>query len=166
MYLVHEKAALNALLNEPRLLSMSPDCAKVDLTAKETSDSVKQLCAAAIAEAGATNTEAISLLTVICTVYAPSFVENPPLYTLEDGTEVTNFHDGLAKLCGTTDAPRLAEPEKYYASVDAALRKLQRDAGWSQVHGTDKATLRLIKRYTPEEFKGLQEKAGNPVPPQ
>ena len=80
MYLVHEKAALNALLNEPRLLSMSPDCAKVDLTAKETSDSVKQLCAAAIAEAGASNTEAISLLTVICTVFAPSFVENPPLY--------------------------------------------------------------------------------------
>ena len=43
IYLVHEKAALNALLGEPRLLSMAPDVARVDLTAEETSDAVKQV---------------------------------------------------------------------------------------------------------------------------
>lgn len=81
VYLVHEKAALNSLLNEPRYLSMSPDVAKVDLNAEETSERVRRLCAAAIAQAGATNVEQVSILTVVSTITAPSFVPVPVLYT-------------------------------------------------------------------------------------
>ena len=43
---------------------------------------------------------------------APSFVENPVLYVKEDGTRVTNFHDGIAKWAGTSDKKRGTEEWK------------------------------------------------------
>lgn len=162
VYAVHEIAALNALLNEPRFLSMTPDTAKVDLTAAETSPEVKALCSAAIEDSkgdGETNTEAVALLTVVSTVCAETFVENPPLYIKPDGTAVTNFHDGLAKLCGTTDEARVSEPEAYYAAVKNKLRQLEHSIGWSEILGTNRHTLRMNRRYTKSKLCALRRPA-------
>lgn len=160
VYAVHESAALNALLNEPRFLSMTPDTAKIDLTAEETSPEVKALCTSAIGSASAElNANEVALLTVVSTVRAETFVENPPLYTKADGTSVTNFHDGLAKLCGTTDAARVSEPEAYYAAVTDTLRRLEKAAGWSDILGTDRRTLRMNRRYTKSELSALRQSA-------
>jgi hypothetical protein len=35
-----------------------------------------------------------------------NFIENPVLYTKKDGTEVTNFHEGIAKWAATSDQLR------------------------------------------------------------
>lgn len=162
VYAVHENAALNALLNEPRFLSMTPDTAKIDLTAEETSAEVKALCTAGIGSAGADlSVDSVALLTVVSTVRAETFVENPPLYTKADGTEVTNFHDGLAKLCGTTDAARVSDPEAYHAAVAGTLRRLEKAAGWSDILGTDRKTLRMNRRYTKSELCALRQSAAD-----
>ena len=77
----------------------------------------------------------------------------------EDGTEVTNFHDGLAKLCGTTDAARVSEPAAYYSAVDATMRRLEQPGSVPSVLSTDPATLRLNRRYTAAEFQALRAAA-------
>ena len=78
-------------------------------------------------------------------------------YTKEDGTEVTNFHDGLAKLCGTTEQARLETPDEYYAAVESTLKRLEQPSGWSTIHGTDKSTLRLNQRFTAAEIEALRQ---------
>ncbi|CAE8621602.1 unnamed protein product, partial [Polarella glacialis] len=158
VYLAHEKAALKALLHEPRYLSMSPDMAQMDLTAEETSDDLKKLFKAAISEHGKTESERVALLTVVSVFKGPSFVENPVLYTKADGTQVTNFHDGLAKLAGTSNAER--GTAAYSEAVEACLRRLEAEhasTGAKMFVGKD--ALQMNASFTLEEFKALRTRA-------
>jgi len=175
VYLVHEKAVLRALLNEPRYLGMNPDLVKVDLLADETSSELRALFAHSITASGKSDTKQISLMSVISAIKGCSFVENPVLYTKEDGTQVTNFHEGatpgchtnltrnlgLAKWAGTSDS--LRGSEEYLAAVEVAIRKAEaaQEAN-DPLYCVGEDTLRFNQAFTLAEFRDLAASAGVP----
>ena len=154
VFLVHRHAALHSLMNLPRYLAMSSDTVKVDLEAEETSPRVRELLTAHAARHGKANARAAAILAVVATFQAPTFVRSPVLYTKEDGTEVTNFHDSLAAWAGTTDAKRgeaewreavthaIRREEKHFFSKFRSSEELSGQANGS-VLGTDRSTARL-----------------------
>jgi len=163
LYLVHEKALLCALLGEPRYLSMTPDTVRVDLTADETSHSIKMLFAQAIKDNQFGNSTEVAVLAVVSTYKAESFVENPPLYTKSDGTQVTNFHEGLAKWAGTSDKER--GTPSYNQTINEAIRRAEQERakkreGKDSLYGTTRDTMRLNKVFKYEEFSELARRAG------
>ena len=65
LYLVDERACLNALLGEPRLLTMVPDAIRIDLDDKDTSPEVAALARAFIARDGKSNASRCAVLSVV-----------------------------------------------------------------------------------------------------
>jgi hypothetical protein len=101
MYLVDKRQFLTILMMEPRFLSIAPDLGLVDLTVKETSPVVKHIAAHEITKQGKQNSSYVAFPIVTAAWFNPkSHVESPVLYTLEDGTQVTNFAQSLAMWAG------------------------------------------------------------------
>ena len=101
MYLVDTRQFITILMKEPRFLSITPDLGLVDLTVRETSHVVKHIAQYEIAKQGKTNSSYVAFPIVTAARFNPSsHVESPVLYTLEDGTEVTNFAQSLATWAG------------------------------------------------------------------
>lgn len=101
IYLVDTRQFLTILMKEPRFLSITPDLGLVDLTVRETSPVVKHIAAHEISKQGKTNSSYIGFPIVTAAWFNPSsHVESPILYTLEDGTQVTNFAQSLATWAG------------------------------------------------------------------
>lgn len=126
VYLVDQRQAVKALLNEPRFLSMTPDLAMVDLTADETTTGVKWIIQQGIEETNLEppkNEHYATLLTVVSTWKSCHFVPSPVLYTKEDGTRVTDFPNSLAAFAGVTDQLRLDDPVAYNDAVQLAIRQ-------------------------------------------
>jgi hypothetical protein len=175
IYLVDRRQAARALLNEPRLLSMTPDLAKVDVEAAETDEPVRKLILQAIKETpGSTNTKQATFLQVISTWKSCHFVPSPVLYTKPDGTRVTDFPNSLAKFAGTTDKQRTEQPAQYNAAVEAAVRAgvektkncvdTPASAGAAPAKPTtyavDKKTKRMNDAYRPCAFEEFAKRAG------
>jgi hypothetical protein len=102
MYLVDTRQFLTILMKEPRFLSITPDLGLVDLTVRETSPVVKHIATHEIMKQGnKTNTSYVGFPIVTAAWFNPSsHVESPVLYTMEDGTQVTNFAQSLATWAG------------------------------------------------------------------
>ena len=156
VFLVHKAAALHSLCNLPRYLSMSSDLVKVDLDAEETSEGLRELLGAHATREGKANTRSVAMLSVVAAYKGPTFVQSPVLYRKDDGTEVTNFHDSLAKWAGTTDANR--GTDVWREAVTSAIRREEKHfwqkcrsnevlaevgASPQAVFGTDNATARV-----------------------
>jgi hypothetical protein len=101
IYLVDARQFVSILMKEPRFLSITPDLGLVDLTVRETSPVVKHIAAHEIAKQGKTDSSYIGFPIVTAAWFNPSsHVESPVLYTMEDGTKVTNFAQSLATWAG------------------------------------------------------------------
>ena len=79
LYLVDERAALNALLGEPRLLTMVPDAIRIDLDDKDTSPEVAALARQFIAADGKSNTSQCAVLSVVPCYTSQNFFPAPPM---------------------------------------------------------------------------------------
>lgn len=101
IYLVDIRQFITILMKEPRFLSITPDLGLVDLTVRETSPVVKHIAQHEIAKQGKTNSSYIGFPIVTAAWFNPSsHVVSPVLYTMDDGTEVTNFAQSLATWAG------------------------------------------------------------------
>ena len=101
IYLVDTRQFITILMKEPRFLSIAPDLGLVDLNVRETSPVVKYIAEHEMKKQGKTNSSYIGFPIVTAAWFNPtSHVESPVLYTLEDGTEVTNFAQSLATWAG------------------------------------------------------------------
>ena len=104
IYLVDTRQFITILMKEPRFLSIAPDLGLVDLTVRETSPIVKYIAQHEILKQKKTDSSLIGFPIVTAAWFNPtSHVESPVLYTLEDGTEVTNFAQSLAAWAGVID---------------------------------------------------------------
>jgi hypothetical protein len=178
IYLVDRRQAARALLNEPRFLSMTPDLAKVDIHADETSPAVRALILQAIQETPLLepkNVTQATFLQVISTWKSCHFVPSPVLYTKGDGTRVTDFPNSLAAYAGTTDAERISNPASYNAKVEAAIRAAVETTkncaepgppfpvpfpAEAASYGVDKKTKRMNDTYRPCAFEEFAARAG------
>jgi len=160
LYLVDVRAALSALCGEPRYLSITPDAVKVDLKAEETSENVRKILRQHIKESGFTNMDECAVLAVVSVVWrGPTFVENPVLYVKPDGTEVTNFHEGIAKWAGTKDELR-GTPE-YFEAIHKQIDLCEHLFKYVKpVYGTDKNTARFNLQMEKQQFLQLAARAG------
>jgi len=160
LYCVDVRAALGALCGEPRYLSITPDAVKVDLTAEETSENVKKIMRQHIKEKGFSNQNEVAVLAVVSVVWkGPTFVENPPLYVKSDGTEVTNFHEGIAKWAGTSDT--LRGTTEYFKAIHQRIDLCEDLFKFVKtVYGTDKNTARFNAQMKQEEFLALANRSG------
>mmetsp|Transcript_62900 Transcript_62900/g.180965 ORF Transcript_62900/g.180965 Transcript_62900/m.180965 type:complete len:354 (-) Transcript_62900:113-1174(-) len=105
MYLVDTRQFITILMKEPRFLSIAPDLGLVDLTVPETSAAVKHIVQHQVStrpeQKSKTNIDYAAFPIVTAAWSNPtSHVESPILYTMEDGTEVTNFAESLATWAG------------------------------------------------------------------
>jgi hypothetical protein len=101
MYLVDKRQFFTILMMEPRFLSIAPDLGLVDLTVRETSPVVKHIALHEISKQGKQNSSYVAFPIVTAAWFNPSsHVESPVLYTLADGTEITNFAQSLAMWAG------------------------------------------------------------------
>jgi len=160
LYMVDVRAALKALCGEPRYLSITPDAVKVDLSAAETSDNVKKLMRQFIKEQGFKNMDECAVLAVVSVVWrGPTFVENPVLYVKPDGTEVTNFHEGIAKWAGTDD--KLRGTPEYFAAIHKRIDLCEDLFQFTKpVYGTDPFTARFNQQMEAKDFLALASRAG------
>jgi len=160
LYMVDVRAAFKALCGEPRYLAITPDAVKVDLTAEETSISVKKLMRQYIKEQGFKNMDECAVLAVVSVVWrGPTFVENPVLYVKPDGTEVTNFHEGIAKWAGTDD--KLRGTPEYLAAIHKRIDMCEELFKFTKpVYGTDPFTARFNQQLEVNDFKALASRAG------
>jgi hypothetical protein len=134
---------MSVLNNEPRFLSITPDTGQIDLQAEETSSTVKKLFLELIAQQGKANLKSAALPLVTAVWFQhESHVPSPILFIKEDGTEVTNFPESLAKWAGVDDAGRTAvldsncqgdtcpadakvAEQAYWDGIRAAVRKAE-----------------------------------------
>ena len=101
MYLVDTRQFTAVLMNEPRFLSITPDLGLVDLQAEETGPLVKHIAHYQARIQNKSDTTAVAFPIVTGAWYNPSsHVLSPILYIKEDGTQVTNFPQSLAKWAG------------------------------------------------------------------
>ncbi|KAL7548261.1 hypothetical protein ACHAWF_011555 [Thalassiosira exigua] len=124
LYLVDERACLAALLDEPRMLCMTPDAVRIDLDDELTCPTVREFARAAMAAASASaaedggggserdvvyRTDECAVLAVVACYEPRAFVEAPPYLVRDDGTRVTSFRESLAAFAGM-DAGTAARP--------------------------------------------------------
>ncbi|CAN0348577.1 unnamed protein product, partial [Pylaiella littoralis] len=136
IYAVDSRQVLKALLMEPRFLSMTPDTGLVDLTAEETSQSVRTLARYQARLEGKTDLDSAAFL-IVTGVWAPgSLVDSPVLYTKENGTQVTDYPRSMAIWAGTTDDARLSDDETeragYWTSLRQATRRVETETQQQQ----------------------------------
>lgn len=118
VYLIDERACVNALLGEPRYLSMAPDALRLDLLDPLTSPRVVEFARAKLADANATS---CAVLSVVAAYNSCRFVEAPPFEVREDGTRVTSFRKSLALFAGIEESV-LGTPQ-WNGAVSAALAR-------------------------------------------
>jgi hypothetical protein len=120
MYLVDTRQFITILMKEPRFLSIAPDLGLVDLNVRETSPVVKFIAEHEMTKQGKTNSSYIAFPIVTAAWFNPtSHVESPVLYTLEDGTEVTNFAQSLATWAGIIAADSCSSASEDGDDVDS-----------------------------------------------
>jgi len=160
LYMVDVRAALSALCGEPRYLSITPDAVKVDLTAEETSENVKKVMRQYIKENGFSNMDECAVLAVVSVVWrGPTFVENPVLYTKPDGTEVTNFHEGIAKWADTHDSKR--GTREYFEAIHKRIDVCEDLFKYTKpLYGVDSKTARFNQQMDAAEFVSLAKRSG------
>ena len=86
----------------------------------------------------------------------PTFVENPVLYVKEDGTRVTNFHEGLAKWANTKDT--LRGSDEWQNKIEAKIREQEwifTERGVSDIYCADSDTLRLVHQLSLDQLDAL-----------
>ena len=146
VYAVDSRQALQALLHEPRFLSMTPDHAKVDLHAEEIPPSLRKIILKQIDDDNRDsdlqndirNFDQAALLTVVSTWKSRHFVESPVLYTKSDRTTVTDFPRSLAKFAQVDDSLRETDTKKYRRALNKAIRQAVKEiSAYDQVHGLD-----------------------------
>jgi hypothetical protein len=190
LYAVEERACLNALLGEPRVLSMTPDAARIELDDPLTSPALAKFARLSIGDPQATS---VAVLTVVAVRHLQdSFVAAPPIEIRPDGTRVTSFHGSLSKFAGLipargdasiVDASSLPDPttNEWRKAVSGALatarqqlltQKLSNQSANGNttaqqhvtkddsIYATDKTQYRLSRRLTPTEFSSLVQEAG------
>jgi len=188
LYLVDERACLNALLGEPRLLTMVPDAVRISLDDKDTSPEVAALARAFIAADGMSNTNECAVLAVVPCYQSKNFVAAPPVEVRGDGTRLTSFRGSLASFAGL---PSSASPsDSSWNGAVAGMLAIQRGliAGGAMakiasgavgaaglplpasssapgdkddaLYGTDKSMARLSRRLTPMQFNAMAATAG------
>lgn len=89
-------------------------------------------------------------------------MENPVLYTKEDGTRVTNFHEGLAKWAGTNDS--LRGTDEWQNKIEAKIREqewLFTESRVSDMYCADGDTLRLVDQLSLDQVDALSLDLGN-----
>ena len=176
LYLVDERACLNALLGEPRLLTMTPDAVRLDLDDPCTSAEVAALARAAIRQDGMTAQDTCAVLAVVSCYRSANFVAAPPMEVRPDGTRLTSFRASLAKFAqiSGSSAPEPGTPawnravakalatarEAISAGSDERTTSPPPAAPDDHLFGTDKTTSRLSKRMSAAEFDSLAEAAG------
>jgi len=173
LYLVDERACLNALLGEPRLLTMVPDAVRIELDDPATSPEVAALARAFIARDGKSEMRTCAVLAVVPCYRSKHFVPAPPMEVRGDGTRLTSFRASLAAFA---DLPKTAEPgsAEWNGSVARTLAarraenagKASREEGPADViaddslYGTSPACTRLSRRITAAEFNAVAKEAG------
>ena len=173
LYLVDERACLNALLGEPRLLTMVPDAVRIDLDDKDTSPEVAALARAFIKMDGKANAKQCAVLAVVPCYASRDFVPAPPMERRADGTSLTSFRASLAAFAGlppsvepgTTEwnaavAKALKAQRESIAASGGALPSLERSD--DSLYGTDGSTARLSRRLSADEFNAAAALAGLP----
>ena len=100
VYLVDERACVNALLGEPRLLTMAPDALRIDLDDPHTSPSLRSIARQMITEEGKSNMTTCAVLSVVACYTPRHFVPAPPVEIRPDGTRLTSFRPSLAAFAG------------------------------------------------------------------
>lgn len=108
VYAVDTRQAMGILNNEPRFLSITPDTGLVDLSdasGRFTTDLLKNFMQNEIQKQNKSNTNVVAIPLVTAVWFdATSHVPSPIIDTLEDGTQVTNYPQSLAKWAGLDDA--------------------------------------------------------------
>ncbi len=160
VYAVDARAALLALLNEPRYLSMTPDLVRVDLDAEQTSSAVRALGREIARRAGAADARSAGILAVVSCFAGPTFVRVPPHRVLPDGTRMTAFAECLAAWAGVDDA---RDAERCGPTLDARLLAAQADADkvahGALRYGTVKGQCRLSSLMRWGDFEALSQSA-------
>lgn len=168
LYLVDERACLNALLGEPRLLTMTPDALRIDLEDERTSPEVRSFARAVIARDGKNETGQIAVLCVVSCYCSGHFVAAPPMEVRTDGTRLTSFRASLAKFSAMADDIEPGTPE-WNRTVAVALAQAREkkplaaepvNARDDSLYATDKNTARLSRRMTVAEFNDIATEAG------
>jgi hypothetical protein len=124
VFAVTEEALCEALANEPRYLGIAPDVAKVDLWAKETSESVR--VAAGVGSGGGgvggenddDDTRYATMLTVVAYGIPGARAVEAKGYEKDDGCRVTTFAECSARAFGDEKPP--------FTTRDANIRKAQK----------------------------------------
>mmetsp|Transcript_42836 Transcript_42836/g.99188 ORF Transcript_42836/g.99188 Transcript_42836/m.99188 type:complete len:295 (-) Transcript_42836:116-1000(-) len=172
LYLVDERSCLNALLGEPRLLTMAPDAVRLELDDPSTSPEVASLARAIIAHDGKSEVRNCAVLAVVPCYKAKHFVPAPPMEIRVDGTRLTSFRASLAAFAAL---PFDAEPgsAKWNGAVADTLAKHRQEVASGKgkscegsvtlddsLYGTSPGCARLSRRMTVAEFNARAEEAG------
>ena len=128
VFAVTEEALCEALANEPRYLGIAPDIAKVDLWAKETSESVRVAAGVGSVSGGGgggvggesddDDTRYATMLTVVAYGIPGARAVEAKGYAKEDGCRVTTFAECSARAFGDEKPP--------FTTRDANIRKAQK----------------------------------------
>lgn len=172
LYLVDERSCLNALLGEPRLLTMAPDAIRIELDDPATSSEVTALARAIIAHDGKKETRNCAVLAVVPCYKSKHFVPAPPVEVRPDGTRLTSFRASLAAFAGlpSTEEPGSAVWNGAVANALAKCREeiaggkarseVRIESGDDSLYGTSPACARLSRRMTADEFNAFAVEAG------
>jgi len=104
VFAVTEEALVEALANEPRYLGIAPDVAKVDLRAKETSESVR-VAAGGCVDINDENGRYGVMLTVVAYGIPGARAVEAKGYVKDDGCRVTTFAECSAASFGEEKPP-------------------------------------------------------------
>ena len=183
LYIIDERACLEALLGEPRLLTMAPDAVRIDLDDPLTSPDVASL-ARAMMEEFCTNefettfqTDQCACLAVVACYKPRTFIAAPPFKIREDGTEITSFQESLASFAGintganSTDVvPGSIAWNQAVASALQAVRVKKNESIVNSnvdianqndyLYGTTKTCFRLSRRMAASKFNLIAQSAG------
>lgn len=78
------------------------------------------------------------------------------MYVKEDGTEVTNFHEGLAKWAGTDN--KLRGTEEWKEKIEAKIREYEwnfNQKPFNDIYCSDHDTLRLVDQLSSDQVDSL-----------
>ena len=151
IYLVDSRQFFSILMKEPRFLSISPDLGLVDLEASETSPCVKHFALSQIKKQNKTDSTAVAFPIVTCAWYnSASHIPSPVLYTKEDGTQVTNFPQSLAKWAGLDGSTDMNEATEETCRADqhydpAVCRSVNDTTFWQGI----RQAIRLAESHRP-----------------
>ncbi|KAL7536773.1 hypothetical protein ACHAXR_007389 [Thalassiosira sp. AJA248-18] len=187
LYAVDERACLDALLGEPRLLTMTPDSVRIDLDDALTSPEVSALARAMMGlgiegniDGSVYRTDQCAVLAVVACYKPKTFIPAPPFLVREDGIRITSFQESLALFAGldvegTTTGGDIPGSTVWNDAVASALedaRIMIATGGAGQegsdgkmsaddsLYGTSKSCFRLSKRITAVAFNEIAQSAG------